>query len=1464
MAKRISDEIIKLKIIVDGNEAQKRVVNLELANNKLNKELDNQKNILNILQKRKTQLSKDEEKNASKIKETTEKIKQASEEIKKLSTAIEENKKAIKLETHTMDIMGLTMQQLRQRAKDLQGTLSHMTPDSKGYKQLENDLQKINARAAELRAGSQASASEFAKLNAKFQQYSGIIVGISVALYGLGQSIQKVIAFNNKLEDAQTAVAKTTGLTEQEVRELTQAYSEFNTRTSKIDLLKISEIGGRLGVPKSEIKDFTKEVDKAYVALGDTFSGGAEKIAESLGKIKNLYSQTKDLGMAEAISQIGSALNELGASGAATEANVAEFAIRVGALPETLKPSVDESLALGAAFEESGISAERAGTAYSSFVRTAATNADRFAEVMKLSTEEVQKMINTDPKEFFLKFAEGMKGLDAVDTAAILEHVKLNDQYVTSIVGSAAENIDRFRDRLELSNKSLKEATSLQEEFNKVNNNAAAIYEKTKKAFIGMFMTEGVAKTLNWLVEMMGKLLGVTKEESEETSVAQTIFIAFTRTLFTLVGIIGSAALITAIYNNLIKESIARTILLDSVTKAKNLTTKVGTAIQIAWNTVIGLGGKLIGALMMGIARLTGATALQTTATNIQTAAQAKLNAVAAANPFGAILAIIGALIAAYYTYSYVIGENAEKQSNLNKINEEAANIAADETSKLDALYKKATDVSKSIEERKKAVQRLKELYPSYFKNISDEIILTGQATSQYKSLKNAILESARARAGQDMITKITEESMKKELKVTKEMNELEEQAQKLREARDKGQKTIKKETLFGLFTKDEDINGKIRDLDTQITNREHDLKIIRQNTEKETKPIQNMIEQANKKAEVYQKDKESKEQSTSNYKTQFGADKKKTKSHTEKADKELKQYQSLKNKYKEMAERFGDERAKLEQEQWENELALMQEGYFKEITLIQAEESKKIEELKKQKSSKKDLENLDKIIAREKNEAEKAPFIQLKEEMLQRNAQIDKLIEQQEYISNKKRELADEKLKKKKIDAEKEAFENINKIQDEEMNKQLLKLVTVEEQKTFLKVEFNKEEVSQIKTWEEGKAAIEKAYQEKKLEEQEKYLTALLEQYENAQKKFQLTDEQIKYVEEIQAQILKIKVAKKSLLEQDAEANTSNFSSLIGKGTTDIFGLSQEQWELMFTNTDKLESQIYKVIAGVKAAQEAMQNYFQFTKENQARELQNYQLAHDKKKRILDNQLAIGYISQQEYKHKTMELENDLAMKKYLLELEEAKREKAMKITNIITSTAEGIATVWAKKGANPIMAGILTGIISAMGAAQTAIVLAQPLPAPPSLPGAEKGYYPVIRQQDGKMFNARKKTAKSGLYDEPTMLVGEQGKNFPELVVAGGTMKRIDPNIQRAYMQEIARVEGFQNGLYPQTANTGAANDEIMLRIITLLNKNIEVLQKLEDNGITAYIDKTARNGKEIQDMIKDYNNIRNKNKH
>lgn len=74
---------------------------------------------------------------------------------------------------------------------------------------------------------------------------------------------------------------------------------------------------------------------------------------------------------------------------------------------------------------------------------------------------------------------------------------------------------------------------------------------------------------------------------------------------------------------------------------------------------------------------------------------------------------------------------------------EEVSSAAASEIVTMQNLYRVATDVTMSMEERLYAVNKLQESYPAYLGNLSDEAILAGQAQAAYEALTDAMIDKA-------------------------------------------------------------------------------------------------------------------------------------------------------------------------------------------------------------------------------------------------------------------------------------------------------------------------------------------------------------------------------------------------------------------------------------------------------------------------------------------------------------------------------------------------------------------------------------------------------------------------------------------------------------------------------------------------------------------------------------------------
>lgn len=98
---------------------------------------------------------------------------------------------------------------------------------------------------------------------------------------------------------------------------------------------------------------------------------------------------------------------------------------------------------------------------------------------------------------------------------------------------------------------------------------------------------------------------------------------------------------------------------------------------------------------------------------------------------------------------------------------------ASSETAKLRTLYAISQDTNRSLAERKDAVTALQQEFPSYFENLSQEVILQGNATTAYNKATEALIKRAKAQAYLDEITKTEKDKLEYEKTYTEERAKL-------------------------------------------------------------------------------------------------------------------------------------------------------------------------------------------------------------------------------------------------------------------------------------------------------------------------------------------------------------------------------------------------------------------------------------------------------------------------------------------------------------------------------------------------------------------------------------------------------------------------------------------------------------------------------------------------------------------
>ncbi|QWA38891.1 phage tail tape measure protein [Chryseobacterium sp. ZHDP1] len=1349
-----------------------------------------------------------------------------------------------------------TFKNISSVTKRLEAELKRLPVGSAEFVRKAEELKRARQRLAEVR-------DEVNGVNDSINKASGFLDLFGGGLLKFGDTFKEVFSANVaekffdviidkgketidqllKVADAMTDVEKTSGMSTEQVKDLWTEFDAMDTRTSKLDRLKIAEVGGRLGVPIQEMKDFVQEVDKAYVALGDSFEGGLEGVVDQLGKIKGLFKDTKDLEYADAINRIGSALNTLAASGTSSEGNISQFALRVGSLPDALKPGVDKVLGLGAAFEEAGIDAQIASSGFSNFISTAAGNIEGFATSMHMSVAEATSLMNTKPEEFFLRFAAGMKGLDAPGTAKVYESLKLNSLEVQKAVGAAANKTEEFKKAIKTAGVEMSKATSLQDEFNKKNNNAPAILEKIKNGYNDIFTSTNVINQFEKLIQVTGWLTGVTSEGSDGINVfKERLKFLINIIKIVIAGYLGynAGVLLSILITNNATRATWLSIIAD---KAKAAAIWLSQVAILAYNVALGI---LTGSLR----RVRQAMAVFNATTN--------------GNGLGVLIGLIAAAVAAYKVFSDQLDETAKNKKTLDELSKDASQNSAKEISALDQLYKKATDVNKSTKDKVAAIQELKAQYPDYFKNISDEIIMNGKAEDSYNKLRDSIIASARASAAQKKLEERAAERLERDQKLDDDIAEQDKIIKNpqsrtsqgtsfsgANELSGGGPRTISKEEVAAAaaYRKQVLLNIKAAKRKEDEEKDKFLLDIFEAGKPKKTEdpgpvvPPNIPLPDKDKNLEKKKADDLEKARDAVN------------KANEAKAEADKKANELEKNRIDEQFKIWEESK----QKEWDVEL----QDYENRKTELQQQTNEFNNQIKKTDD---EIKKLERDKKETKNPAAAAEFgnaiaglqdaNKKRQELIAANTKIEDQIFQTHGFNLLRIE---EKYQTKKYEKDVEFLQSSADLTRKNAEDSINNITTMEEAKAALSemgyLKLTETELKAIETLEDAKKALrenaDRAYlksQEDFLKEQQKLLERLLQ---DPSLSSEATEKLKKDLDDLKSKITEVQSAMKGGTEADDKKVQEEGDTK--KEEIDILGFSAKDWKKAWKNLDTTEGKLKALKMVIGALGNAFQAYYQLQNALAEREMAKFEKNNDKKKKDLLGQLNSGLITQEEYNKKLQGLDAETANKKAEIAYKQAKTERALKIVEIIANTSLAIMQAYSQLG--PIGGTIAAVLIGTLGAVQLGTVMSTPLPDKPTF--AKGGF-----------------TSKNGFGDpDETGLVPAGIVHANEWVAPPWMLQNPKTAQVIDYLESVrqGKTKPFAEGGFsdPGSDSPKVNPTQSQTNLIDVVSQNLQVmsevknlLQKIDDEGIESYMVADAKNGKLMKVAIKEIETIENRN--
>ena len=1386
MAKTLKEENLRLNIIVNGDPARKEI--LQLTRNSRDLRAENER--LRAEQKKLRT-----EGGANKVR-----IEEISTALKRNNETIKANEARVKQLQSQMKLTSMTTSELSQRHAELRNAMRNVVPGTPQWRQLRNELQAVTSRMAQLRAETASTEGVMCRMASRVNKYIGTVTATFASFAMVSSGLYKAVQTYSGLDEAMSNARKTTGMTREEVEELNASLGKIDTRTAQEELIGMARIGGKLGIAKQDIEGFTRAADIIKISLGKDLGDNVETTIGQIGKLVNVFQLNKEFGIEQGMMKTAAAVNELGKSSTANEANIVEFMRRVGGVGYSAKMSLANIAGLGATLDDLGQTMEVAGTSMSQVITGMFRRTDAFAAAAKMNVKDFKKLMVEDMNEALIRMAEGMgsDGAAMAEIVAALDSLKLDGTRATGVLTALAQNTDKLRQQQEIANRAFEEGTSCLQEFNIMNSTADAITEKRRKR-----IAEEAADLGKSLIPAYHEGLSAQASLIKASRILIEWLIKNKGAILVLVAAYVSYAAAAKIKEKWDSILLARKKLLVTWSKAHQialmreaLVMKEGTA-----------STKLMAAAQLLLAG------------NLRAAGLAFKGFFVSMGPIGWATLAMSGLASAIALFSSRTSAAAKFQKLLSGHMRSAATEAATERTELDRLKGKLEGCKVGTKEYNDTKQEIIDKFGKYDSTLKNETLTVQTLRDKYDSLTAAIMQSAKTRqynkfveaqqtAFDEQFSDISDKLWEKlndqyyTEKASKYYNQimnaffggqpldawlttgsakaqrLVRQLQKLRDAQNAADKEAR--NRFGI-TSTTPTTTKPNTTDNDPLNPDDSAGGFDGGDSKNKWSLDNDAAFLAEKKKLRQKFADGEIATEREYqgkllaleiaalKARLAANKEsgaaRSKLEIQLTDKLL----ELKKNESEITDaNFETEKLKLRKQFADGEIATEQEYQNKLLTL-------EIAFLKTRLASNKDAGE-----ARAKLEAQLSDKLieQKKREQQQVEAAEDLRIQNMTNATD--RENADYERKKQHA-GNATALEQLALAHNRNLTKLELQRAT-----DALKQEENEYKQSRQVMQERHKTELQTAMLTKteraRLKQQqinelkafdEEYLRSTLTQLQALSGSGMMAFRDLKGVlqtidldtsllseQEKNDLIRRIKEVEGAIDAAADKVEEVGYSFTQNRGGN-LFGFSQDDWALFFDNISAgkfgAEEMTIALLAAAEAANMAMDLYASYDKMMTAKEnaeLKKYKKNQDTKKKQLQSRLDAGLMTEEQHTQAVEQMEAEYERKQEELQLKQAKRQKAMSLANATISMAEGIAKAIATY---PWPLSLIPiAFATAIGAAQIAMISSTPIT------GAEEGGFPVERAQDGKRFNAHLDPDARGYIDRPTVLVGENGMEY------------------------------------------------------------------------------------------------------
>ncbi len=1458
MAKRITDEDLRLNLIVNGDGGRKQLLELERQITSTSAAIEETRKKMNAFEVAGKKASQEYQDLSKSLEVQQTSLKKCQSEFKSLQ--------------ETVPLSSKTMKELKHQITATRTALERAVPGSDNWIQLNKKLQETKTRYKELTDQSKAVSYTTCEMMDKLSKYA---ISLTSAFKGAANLINRFTGARDAFlayDEAMTDAMKTTGLTKDEISELSEKLKGIDTKTAQNELLGLVRAGGKLGISGQEdLLGFAKAANQINVALSEDLGGDAEAAITEVGKMVDVFNLKDEFGIEKAMLKVGSAINELGAASTANEGYIVNFSGRLAGIAPNANISIDKVMGLAATLDSLHQQAETSSTAVGQTITKMFEKTETFANIAGMSLKDFSDLLNNDVNEAFIRVLEGMNkggdgGMKAITEA--MGDMGLNGSRAIQVLGSLSKQTETLRQQQLIAAEAFNEGTSITNEYELKNNSLTATLEKQKKAL--METTVEIGEKMN---PLMSESVGITNMGLKAVSALIGPMVKYRYQLAEIAAAIF-------LYNQRAKLKLAYDKLLAFWSK-ENRDALLKQAISLKGASV-------------GTAALSVAQNLLVGNTKAATIAFKRLGLAIKANPFGLILTVITAVVAGITSFVRRSKEATKEMTEMRKAAADTTSEINREKNAVNRLKDAVTSATIGSKERAAAIKQINDQYGSYLPHLLDEKASNDEVATALGIVNAKLTEQIRLKGMLNAKSKLDEGLQDNTVKA----------AENIRNAYNKTHKDSKmseddyrgvleaivgfRDTMTSEASSNTDkVNAAAALKRSPILRDLHPDDLARQ-----LNPVSSGIDKYNSDVKtleaLYGVNKSRKGvQATSVISTNAatsddipttsdgnGSKKQWSLSNDEaflKAKAELtRQYNekeiSSQGEYDDRIYELevatltarlaahkekGAERAKIE-----NELQDKIKKHSEDALKKQQENEKKAAELTKEGAA---------IITEVETDKTKAA---MDGEEVRYQAELKKFKETQVLYENQAAVL--EAIEKKHQN-------NLMKIRMDAEAKEMARLKSEHEVK---KLKIQNDYSGQMLDLPVGpsvkKSSLQRSMNSALVSSDLEYLEKLKTELEKitTSKEFDgglIPEEDMKKYElQLQQTIEKI-----TELKNKQKEDTAGVFAGTGKGS--LFGVSQEQWDQFFANLSdgRLKAEdLANALTGMGGiAQEGFKlasKAIELTNAKENKAFNEYKKNNEKKKKDLKSRYDAGLVSQEQYNARVEEMEAEEEARREEMEIRQAKRTKTMNLIQSIINTALAVTKTLAgyKWPENLVPAAI----VGALGAAQTAMIAAQPV-------GAEEGgFVNTRRAQDGKAFKARLSPDKRGFVSSPTVLVGENGGEYvipadglrnPTLLpfVAtmeearkAGTLKSLNFEAVYPVGAAIGRESGGFTGTSTSSvtgsgsvaggnvASTRSATDERLLEAIELLNKRLSVpikadVSMLGKNGIIEQTEKYNR---------------------